>query len=73
MEKDPEMEVTPLDNYLRLDRGRAGDGSGDEGDPPISSGWTEVEPDMEMAPPSPKVRHIWDWDQKWSVASKGRT
>ena len=51
--------VDPLDNELRLDGGGAGDGSVDGVDPPISSGWTDVGPEMELIPSS-KVRHIWD-------------
>ena len=27
---------------------------------------------MELSPPSSKVRHIWDWSQRWSGPSKGR-
>ena len=65
-------------------------GSGDGVDPQtISSGWMEVEPEMELTPnqltlnrdgarhgvdpPPPNVRHIWDWNQEWRGPSKGRT
>ena len=41
---------TQTQNQLRLDVYGAEDGSGNEFDPPISSGWTEVEPDMELIP-----------------------
>ena len=36
----------------------SGDGSRDGVDPPISSGWTEVEPGMELTPSSPRVGNI---------------
>ena len=59
----------------------------------ISSGWTEVELEMdpemtltpnqlrldrcgarhEVDPLSPKARHIWDWNQRWSRPSKDAT
>ena len=47
-------------NQLRLDVYGAEDESGDGVDPPISSGWTEVEPDMELIPLHLRLRHIWD-------------
>ena len=40
------VDHTPLQNQLRLDAGGPRDGSRHRVHPTISSGWTEVEPDM---------------------------
>ena len=64
---------------MNTSKGRSGKWmeSGDaEMDPEIeltsqsATGWTEGDPDKELTPPLPMLRHIWDWDQRWSETLK---
>ena len=59
------------DNYLRLDGGETRDGSRDGVDLPNQLGLDRGGARHGVEPLSPKVRHIWDWNQRWIGPSKG--